>query len=313
MELSGHSISRTYSSVFILDMSKMARLSNIIEERFKSINPPFLASLEIKTAKGKSFSAPIIENILEHDNAIKNPITSFKMSYQNNGDNPANSCVIIFDKKDSEIDVRISSDNAKWANDLFAEIDEQIERTSVHSWVYSLKKQRANEIFSLILAVVLAVPLSFSIFSMLAHDINKEPSKINYLTQADIESLQKLQRPDVDNNGKINFLYQLHTRQLINCNPTVKPSATLSDNLSQLRNYVNLPALFILLPVILIIPCIFYLFKYCYPGSIFLWGDYIEHYKTILDRRKFIWNAIVIAFIVSILGNLFFFGMSRSL
>ena len=203
MEESGHNIRRTYSSVFILDMPKMARLANIIEERFKSIAQPFLASLEIKTAKGKSFTASKIENILEHDNAIKNPITSFKLSYQNNSDNPANSCAIIFDKKDSEIELMIRSENAKWANDLFAEIDEQIERTSVDSWVYTLKKQRGQEIFTFIIGLII-VPLTiFSTSSIFLRGNNKEPVQINFLTQADVESLQKLQKPDANIDAKI--------------------------------------------------------------------------------------------------------------
>lgn len=74
--------------------------------------------------------------------------------------------------------------------------------------------------------------------------------------------------------------------------------------------YVNLKSALLLVPALLTILSLAYLIKYCYPGSVFLWGDFIEHYNAIIERRKFVWNAIVISLLVGILGNLFVFGLS---
>ncbi len=126
MSGSKHLVSNTYKSTFVLDVSKMPRLLSVIEVRFKGLGDGIVKLFEITTQKGKSFSASNVEAILDHDNAVKNPITSCTIKYQDKDEDPQNSCFINFEQSDSEISVKIRGENSKWSNDLFAEVEEQI-------------------------------------------------------------------------------------------------------------------------------------------------------------------------------------------
>jgi hypothetical protein len=76
------------------------------------------------------------------------------------------------------------------------------------------------------------------------------------------------------------------------------------DNLREIatmefRNVLGLPrsprsvpanqvtrTLFLLLPLSVVFACVLVLFRTCYPSGVFLWGDEVERYANILQRRK---------------------------
>jgi hypothetical protein len=126
----GYSMNKSYDSIFILDISKLSRLLNIIEERFKSIGLSTNASFEITTKNRKTFYASDIEGIINHDNPIKNPIINLTIKYYDAKEEPKNLCHIFYDKNFDKITVRIQSENMKFGNDLFAEIEEQFDSFS---------------------------------------------------------------------------------------------------------------------------------------------------------------------------------------
>jgi uncharacterized membrane protein len=294
-----------YESTFVLDVSKMSRLLNVIEERFKDLGKGIVRLFKIETRKGKSFSASNVEAILGHDNAIKNPITSCTIKFQDN--NELNLCRIKFDRSDSQISVQIYSLNQKWSNDLFAEVEEQIERTFVQNFIYKIKHQRLSEILVLLATALLFLALFVSMFIMPTSDSKK--LQRNYLTASDIDLLQETSKNISTQSQKIDFLFDLHLRQLEN----LKKSHQGIDSkfFKQIGEFFDFKMILVFLPIIVVFLCIIYLFTRCYPGSIFLWGDYKEYYKTIIEKRKFVWNTIIIALITGVLGNLFVFGIAR--
>jgi len=307
METQEHRVSRTYSSVFIVDSAKLSRLANVIEERIKSISPTLLRHFEITTYKDKVFSARALERIFEHDNAVKNPIVKLKMMFSDKDEEPTNLCTVFFDVSDPEIEVQIKGENPKWANDLFSEVDEQIERSFVANWVYSVKRQKSNEWMS-ILMVLVTLPVMM-LFSLFPGGGSKKVETINFLTSADVEVLQQLAVGATRQEDKVNFTYQLLTRQLNNSHKPEQVGTV--EQLSRLSDYLTFKSALLVLPAVVALCSLFYLLKYCYPGSSFLWGDMLEHYNTLVERRKVVWNAILIALLVGILGNLFVSGLSR--
>ena len=49
---------------------------------------------------------------------------------------------------------------------------------------------------------------------------------------------------------------------------------------------------------------LFYMFAFCYPMNVFLWGDYGEHYAVLKERRKVIRNIIVVGVGVAVFVNI---------
>ncbi len=301
-------MAKRFKSVFILDVSKLSRILNVVEERFKTLDKSVISTFEITTQKGKNISAANVESILEHDNAINNSIISLVIKFKDLKDEPLNICHIHYDKEDSDVIVRIKCENSKWGNDLFAELEEQIERSFVHNFIYSLKKQKIHEFSSMLLAIMTISIMSFSIFST-AYD---EKEKLyNNLTYSEIQNLIDSSKNIKDRNDKVEFLYTIQQKQLIN----ISQGAVSKNGIDfkKIKNYFNLKMAFVILAILIVVFGIVYLLKYCYPGSIFLWGDYQDYYSSIIDKRKFLWNTVIIALLLGVITNLFVFSFSQYL
>jgi hypothetical protein len=124
-----NNITTKFDEVFTLDSSKLSRLLSVVEDRFKVISPDAVSVYEISTKKGKTFSTGDISTILSHDNPINNPIITLSIIYHDNKEEPSNIVDIQFDKDDSRIRVKIQTNDPKVGNDIYAEVEEQLERT----------------------------------------------------------------------------------------------------------------------------------------------------------------------------------------
>ena len=306
----GNVISKSYESAFILDASKLSRLLNIIEERFSGLKISPILSFEVTTRKGKSFHATDVKSILDHDNPVNNPIIDLLIEYSDNKDDPHYLCKIFYDKQLPNMHVRIQSDDMKWGEDLFSEVEEQLERSFIRNWVYLLKSKGSLFNFAAFMAGIISFALSFIVLSH--GDTNIKAKTIDYLTASDIEYFKTILKKTNNINDKIEFLYDLNKRKLENMSlKEEKKENEFISTLRKLKDYSDWRIFLLMTPVIVIIICIIYIFRYCYPGSLFLWGDYIEYYQALLERRKFLWNTVIIALLIGIIGNLFVFGFSR--
>jgi hypothetical protein len=296
---------RSFNDVFILDASKLSRLLNVIEERFKGISEEFTAKYEITTKKGKSFKTTKIDEIMNHDNPINNPIIDLDITYLDNKDEVKNICHIQYDTEDSRIRVNIDTEEAKSGSDLFAEIEEQIERSIVTNWIYTLKKQAFHEIMTVLtLIIIIPVMLFASIFTATSEDFKKT----DYLTQEDVSYLaDSFPSKDMNRDMKIEYLYEYHSRKLKNIKTD---KIGILDTLSK-NNVFTMKFALLVLPFIVMFIGIYYIFSKTYIGSVFLWGDFVDYYNTIQDRKKFLWNTVVVALIIGVIGNLFVFGFSQ--
>jgi hypothetical protein len=66
---------------------------------------------------------------------------------------------------------------------------------------------------------------------------------------------------------------------------------------------------FLVVPLFVVVVGIIVLLKTCYPSAVFLWGDEVDRYASVVQRRKIIWNIIIGVVVVGVLANFLFQGM----
>jgi hypothetical protein len=291
-------LSKRIRSVFLLDPSKLGRLLNVIENKFKDLGE-VTQHYHVTLQSGRDLAVNSADHVLDQDNAVRNPINQLSMLIATV--NGASEAMVNFDREDSEIDIRVSSPNVKWAAELFGEIEEQVERTLVHSWVYALKSSREGwlSIISLIVAGSMAITMAFSL-----QDISgPSDEKRLLLTSQNVQRLGEMVRAAKTMEDRVAFLTEFHTAQL----------QALAQREARISPLVGLSmpgwqAALVALPVIIALIAAWYLFARCYPGSVFAWGDYADHFKTLVERRKFLWNAIVMAVAIGLVTNFAVYG-----
>src|SRR5208282_2381579 len=62
--------------------------------------------------------------------------------------------------------------------------------------------------------------------------------------------------------------------------------------------------LFLMIPISVVVICVFTLLFRCYPKATFLWGDEIEEYKKMRRWRTALWSIIISVTIVGISADL---------
>nr|MDA8404692.1 hypothetical protein [Desulfobacteraceae bacterium] len=235
--MSGQEISviKLFKFAFVLDRPKLSRILTILDTRFKEvIDKPFV-NYDTMLANGKAISAPEIESILAHDNSVKNPIDNLSILYKDKEQDAEHVCKLVFDRDDSDIMMQIRSPNGRFANELYAEIEEQIERTQVHKTIYSLKEGSAYRMVAVAILTVLSVIVAAFSPSM------KNLQSNNFLKDQDLKQLSALASTATDQAGKANFIYEMHRLQLTN---TEKASAKAFPVRADLRlAFVLVPSL----------------------------------------------------------------------
>lgn len=305
MDQKSAKLHKSFDSIFLLEKSKLSRLLNIIEEKYKGSGLDPKSIFEITLKNGKKMSVHDIEYVLGHDNAVKNPITHFSLKYSCSINDDITECEVIYNKVMSSIDIFIESVNVKWANELFAEIEEQIERIIVKSFVYSFKRQILKD--PGLLVIIIGSIFGIITMSIVLTFLQPQPSSgKDFLLNSDVQHILTLSKNAKSNDDKIGVIYEYYITRLTNINIKEKGVSFID-----IFHKFDLKIILILLPLLIIVISGFYLFRYCYPGSIFLWGDYEDHYNDILNRRKIVSNTIIITLLIGIIGNLFVYGFSK--
>ena len=274
---------------------------SVIEDKFKSASISHISKYEIILQDGKKLSVPDIENILSQDNTVKNPIMVLAIKYEGSNGDSNSQCELVYRKKRSNIFLEIKSKNERWAKELFAEVEEQIERTILSGSIYFFKREG----FSDNVAVFLGIIMAFILFAAII--LIPTPKKSTFfLSESNVKELLTLSQNANSTDEKINLLYESHVSQLNN----LSSKSTTESLIDSIKN-INLQTVFILIPLVVILVVSGYIVKYCYPCPIFLWGDHETYYNSIINRRRTLWNVIVSALVIGILGNIFAIGFSQ--
>lgn len=299
-------LNKSFGATFILEKSKLLRLLNIIEEKYKSIGKKPKSIFAIILKNGKQMGVNDIEHVLGHDNAIKNPIDFLGINYECHNEDDVIDYDITYSISKSEIKVTVKSYNVRFANELFAEIEEQVERAIVKSWISNLKRTISSDPRRIAPLIVSIIMMLILIPIIILVEPQQNIYRNNFLSNSDIQHILKLSEKVQTIDDKINLLYKYNMLQLDNIKT--------NTNLYSFKNIFlkfDLKLIFILLPFFIIIFSFVYLLIYCYPGSLFLWGDYEDYYNRILNKRKFVFNTILVALFIGIIGSLFVYAFSK--
>jgi hypothetical protein len=281
------------SSAFLLDSPKLVRILNIIEQRYAGAGGLFEPKYEVTLARGKSINLVSVDDLLKLDNAVRNAITSLSLRVRMSSPQASILTLVTFDDDDSDnITLHVGATDPKIASQLFAELEEQVERTLVQNWVHRYLKSGTFLTFTF-MSMMLAV-LGSLLFSIITSDTG--------FTSAQVQALSRRAENSHTVEQKIDFLFEMQRRQLAELQPrSVTPIGV---------DLLSTRVLLIILPLLLVFGCIAYLIATTYPRAVFLWGDYAEHYSHLLSKRKTLWTVVVIALFVGAMSSLLATGVT---
>ncbi len=270
-------LTKAYSSPFVLDKGKLARMTTILEQASaarKGVSHALMIAVKLKTGHSLNFST--LGEVLALDNAIQNPIVALHLTAEFSD---ASVSVTFDSDRYNNISLNVDAPD-KVANDLYAELDEQIERTLSGSWVSRLFKHGFGSTF-IVTVTLLAAGLLVSTRSS--------------LPLSEKALLQRANSAHSDHD-KIQFLFDKSVREL---------EAKQLNNEINVRPLFTIRALFISLPLVIIVSVFAYIVVVCYPRAVFAWGDGEQHYNDIVARRRTLSTVVIVTILLGIVSNLF--------
>ncbi len=283
-----------YRAPFVLDGAKLTRILTVIEERFGEAD--FEPSFDVTLKNGKQVKVSALDALLKLDNTIKNPVTSLDISAQSNDLGVG----ITFDDSEGEnIQVGVRGSSPKIVGELFAELEEQVERTMANGLFWKLFGSRSMTLIPIILGMAFTILGGLSVLNIIKG--GSQPAQMG-LTQDAADQLRREVPKLVTTDDKINWLFDLHRKQL-------EPhEAGIAIDIRKLATWPNF---FLALPAILLVVCLIYLARKCYPRTVFVWGDWEEHYKNIISKRRTVWGVVIGALVIGIISSLFVSSFQR--
>jgi hypothetical protein len=188
------------------------------------------------------------------------------------------------------ISISVRTDDRGWAGRTLSEVEEQVERT----W-----QSFAPPAFAMIGAACLLLLLLFRLPNVTRESASSTANSM-WLTPADLDSI----RPTLNSSSVITEeqLRAVTTRQLRNMINDRMPRAIKSDKPSS-----NL--LLLVIPVFFVTALVVALVWKGYPREVFLWGDGIERYASVVHWRNILWGLIVAVTIGGVVSQLFYEGI----
>jgi hypothetical protein len=302
------SIARSYHRAFLVEPSKLTRLVTVVRERLQELDSDsdqLSEEYEVYLSGRKLIETNSLDQVLELDNSPRNEIErlSFTMNVtQGESTKPSDTVRIEFDgRSPASIDVEVRSDNGRWASDLFAQAEEQAERMMQTETMYKLAGFPEFAVFVLMGMCLMAISILLLVVAFSSDKMNPtELSSRMWLTPTDLVELDSLETSKPSNS---NSAAEIMTRQLKNIRAAAQERSFINRLLTNWHNW------FLALPVLVAIPCFFYLIARCYPAAVFCWGDGAERHARIVARRRHVWSVLVGFAIVEVLSNLFGLGL----
>lgn len=295
MNIAATVLRKSYSSAFVLDRPKFSRIVAIMEERLQDV-PPHPTEPPIRYdlifTNGKTSTLFSSNDVLSLDNSVKNPIREL-LCYSYTPDEANNTRLSMRFQSDPEenLGIVVSFANTKWANQAFAELEEQLERTMESRWLLGANKFKKEYVVPVASLVLMLILLLLMIAAARLPDTR-------FPSQADRAELLPLLTDATTDSAKLAALVAVRKRMLRDTTATgARP--TVFRSLATWRSF------FVALPLIILLATIYYISSRCYPWAAFVWGDYEQHHAKLLTRRKNLWSVVVVALLVGILTNLF--------
>lgn len=195
------------------------------------------------------------------------------------------------------IQVTIRSDAAGWSEKTLSAVEQQIDRTQFEDLA-----QRGMLGF-ILLGFMIVFILLLILPSLSAPS---SPSRGNlaekmWLSDVDAERIAKmLEKESVLTEEETREVTTMQVRNFLN----EVGSSKVSTNQTPMW-----AALFVFVPIVILIGLGLWTAAYCYPRALFLWGDAVGRYESLKQTRSFLWAAIIGTGVTGVLVNLFRAGI----
>jgi hypothetical protein len=168
-------VEKDYTSAFALDEAKLRRVLDILKQRFDGHKVQFNPTFTVYLSDNRRMELSSLEGLMKLDNAIRNPVESLAISASFSEEETELDAVIRFnDSERNNIRVRVVSSDRNLALPLFAELEEQVERTFLNNWIYRFFKGTSP--FLLTFPALALATAAFGIFSLFMGPVDSSSS-----------------------------------------------------------------------------------------------------------------------------------------
>jgi hypothetical protein len=293
------SIDKEYPKPFLLEPTKLNRLVDKIHERLGDhANTTAHESFDVFMSGNRHEELPTVDSVLELENSRKYTIQRLLITCSaatRGAVRPEHEVRVDFGKEKKTqqgsnvklIEVDVRSDSPGWANRTLSEVEEQVERT----WIQNpIPVGALAGLLALLLFLIVLLLVGINHAAPRTDDILRAA----WLTDADLNRVEQIlaqNRTMTDEEMR-----EVETRRLRNILQDEKPQQMPTKSTSR-------SVWLLLVPLVILGICVLLLLK-SYPTWVFLWGDEVERYNRLVQRRKIIWNVIIGIVVVSVVGNL---------
>lgn len=295
-------VRKSFTNAFVLDQPKLSRIMDILEQRYKENEREFSPQIEVTFANKLKITIPSLEKLFSLDNTVKNQITS--LSIKDVGQPERLAVNLLYTAKEkNNIELVVVSGSNKYAGQVFAEVEEQIERTFSRGWLYKINGTQMIYIVMFLIMI--------GGFLLLMSSTKNSPAVAQgsgyMLSLNEINDFNSRAKGIVNREDKIDWLFDLQQRQL------EKSLTKQESEVIQFGNLFTVKRVFVGLPILIALISFFYLFANYYPNAVFLWGDMEEHHAKLMTTRRTIWTVVIVSLFIGIASNLFSLGIASSI
>lgn len=289
-------LARTMLTDFALDSSKLQRIVSILQDALKGSDYEVAFSADLKNTK--QILTSDLQELLASDNTVANPIQHLRV-FAGTQDRLKHVSVHFqagTDRYMAAASVTIRCDDSAWSSALYSALEEQVERTALRDLVSRYSRSRtARKLLSPLLALFVA---AFAVLFTVG--------TIGRLAGSSQEARELIERAKTvqTQEEKIDFLLRKAQHDLHRLDRS-QPDAIFG--------LITLPVIVAAAPFVIVVLLVGYCLTRCYPGSVFLWGDYAEYHARVLARRAMIWNVVLVALVVGLVINLSSTVLGRAL
>jgi hypothetical protein len=294
---------KEYQAAFLLEATKLERLMEVIHERLGD-HPTAVVQdhFEVFMTGNRCDELTNIEQVLALENSKKHRLERLVIvssAATEGARRPEYEVLVDFGvvKKQRTattatpvklVTVEVRSDAPNWNRQTLSQVEEQVERTRLG--------QTAPVISLLVLILLLAGFFLVQFPPRLEGGGGSwESSRRLWLNEKELDRIEQA----VKENRTLTDaeIREITTGQLRNVLINARPPAEANPTRTR-------PLLLFGIPFLMLVAVAVYLVVACYPGAVFLWGDELERYNAVLQRRRVLWSVIVGILVVGVLGKL---------
>ena len=186
------------------------------------------------------------------------------------------------DAPENLVTLNVQASDSRAANEAFADLEEQLDR--VRSRSLFANRQKSPMYPLLLIACITAI-----IGALVG--LSRTSNPVNALRMDDL-AIQANKASTLEE--KVDVLFQMERVRM----------SKVFDDTSEFKKVITFRTIALIFPLVICLGCLGYV-PVCYPGAVFVWGDYGEHYKKLESRRNVLWWVVIGALVINIVAGFF--------